>query len=142
MKRPVFVTVTGAGPGEKPSVSAGPGTREDLPDGTCVIVFREQPEGSDETFSTTVTAAPDSLVIERTGSVSCRFVFAEGQTHPAEYVTPYGTAFLRLRTDRLQVRAGTAGLFAAVRFALFSEENGPAEDRQVTVRAMGHGKIG
>ena len=50
---------------------------------------------------TSVFVLPDSVVVDRDGSVTSRMVFKEGEKSSFLYNTPYGRATLGIRTNRI-----------------------------------------
>lgn len=91
-------------PGVQPEVirTRAKGVLEDRGEAGILLTYREDGPSAEECVLTTLTAAPDRVVLERTGALTSRMVFVEGREHRSDYQTPYGALELVIRTHTLR----------------------------------------
>jgi len=107
MNRDVEVNVTGihsrdGEPTEKVE-SLAAGIYELLEDGSCAIEYDEEQDtgaGSMKIHNRVLIGADgQKMEIVRGGSTTSKLTFAENLEYDTEYVTPYGTMLMRVRTN-------------------------------------------
>lgn len=112
MKQAVTISIEGrqSFPGSAPEVvvTRARGTWEDRGAEGSVLSYQESAEsGLDAT--TTLWLKPGQVVMERSGVLSSRMVFEEGEAHRCAYGTPYGTIDMTVRTHWLRACLDSGG---------------------------------
>lgn len=69
--------------------------------GCRYLLYQEQDTESEALTSNTLKIKDNILELSRKGSIHSRMVFETGQTHPADYITTYGTLLMEVCTEEL-----------------------------------------
>ena len=105
MKQKVIISIEGKQffPGAEPEVirTQVQGTLEDRGEAGVLLTYQEDGQTETERVLTTLMAALDRVVLERTGGLRSQMVFVKGQEHRSSYATPYGALELVIRTRTL-----------------------------------------
>lgn len=70
--------------------------------GCRYLLYQEQDTESGGLTSNTLKIKDNMLELSRKGNIHSRMVFETGRTHPADYVTAYGTLLLDICTEELK----------------------------------------
>ncbi len=104
MKRKIQVEVTGihsriGEPTEK-IITSSDGYQEIMDDGSQIIEYQEQQDEHGPKVPTKVILSADggSMEIVRNGDMSSKLVFGQDCEYDTEYLTPYGTMHLKVKT--------------------------------------------
>ena len=116
MNRNVEVNVTGihsreGEPTEKVEATI-PGSYELLGDGSRVVEYDEDLEGGlgHEGMKVhnrvVITAGGEKMELVRTGATQSRLTFSDNMEYDTEYVTPYGSMKMKVRTNNFDFNVG------------------------------------
>lgn len=67
---------------------------------------------------TSMTILPDSIIVDREGSLTSRMVFREGEKHAFSYETPFGEASMVLDTKKVRNSFSPSGGMAEIEYVL------------------------
>lgn len=105
MNRDVEVTVTGVqedGSGNEIVTDLKTPGQYFEKSGCKYLLYREQDADSGAATANTLKIKSGILELSRKGSINSRMIFEPGETHPASYVTAYGTLRLEVCTENLK----------------------------------------
>lgn len=105
MNRDVTVSVTGTqnNGGGTITVTSFEGQGQYFEKNGCrYLLYREQDTDSGAPTSNTLKMGERLIELSRRGSVNTHMIFEAGRTHPADYVTGYGSLALEVRTEDLK----------------------------------------
>lgn len=98
------------------------------------LMYEEVLDGYKDPFRTRLKLKDGSLEINRAGSIRQRMLFEQGNVYCMDYVTPYGTFVLEMRTKMLSVFHGEEELTVVAEYDIFSEGQKVSENR-IEIRA-------
>lgn len=70
------------------------------------VIYKEQTLNDEQETSTMLKIGKDNLTLTRTGGVKQQQFFAQGRESTSEYITPYGTLQMTVKTQRLKIVTG------------------------------------
>lgn len=70
------------------------------------VIYKEQTLNDEQETSTMLKIGKDNLTLTRTGGVKQQQFFAQGKESTSEYITPYGTLQMTVKTQRLKIVTG------------------------------------
>ncbi len=87
---------------------------------------------------TSICIMPDSVVVDREGSISSQMIFKEGEKSSFVYDTPYGTATMGMDTRRIRHCMEEDGGELIIDYLIEIDSSNTTRNRfHVTVREMG-----
>lgn len=87
-------------------------------EGVCTASYYESEVTGMEGTCTTLSFFPDSVIIDREGSVTSTMVFKEGESSRMNYETPFGSTSMSLDTKRIVRELGPGGGSAEIDYVL------------------------
>ncbi|MGI5976663.1 MAG: DUF1934 domain-containing protein [Candidatus Limivicinus sp.] len=73
-----------------------------MENGTACFSYMETAITGMEGTMTSVTVEPERIIIDRSGQITSRMVFKEGEKYNSLYDTAYGSAALNINTKKIQ----------------------------------------
>lgn len=70
------------------------------------VIYKEETLNDKQETSTMLKIGKDNLTLTRTGGIKQQQFFAQGQESTSEYMTPYGTLQMTVKTKRLKIITG------------------------------------
>ena len=93
------------------------------------LIYEEALDGYPTPFQTRLKVKGESLELYRAGAIKQRMLFEEGNAYCTEYVTPYGTLMLEMRTKQLDVNMLEEKLSIIAEYDIYSNGNKISENR-------------
>ncbi len=90
--------------------------------GKHYILYEEIDEDTGEITKSRIKISPDSIEIEKKGTVSSHMIFQEERTHVSEYETPFGRFALGVESHGLKVLENDNRLDASIDYILHINE--------------------
>lgn len=99
-------------------------------DGDSLVYAEHADDGS--IVKNVLTLRQGTAVLSRSGAVSSRMVFVEGQTTAFSHATSYGELRLQVHTRSCRMRSTSAGVMVRIDYALFHSSE-PVSENLLTV---------
>lgn len=112
MRKEVLVTVTGtqtSEEGEKDTITLVTKGRYFLKNSSYYIIYRESEASGMQGTTTSIKAESAKVTLNRMGASEFRQVYEKGIYNEGNYVTPYGTMFIRVLPWKVDVELTEAG---------------------------------
>ena len=104
-------------------------------DGEFVVVYKETEITGMSGTTTTVSVAPNRVILTRTGSVNSQLVFEQGQKHVSYYDTAHGSFTIGVLTSFMDISVNEHGGELVVDYNLeIDNENTGENDFYMNIR--------
>ncbi|NMA69521.1 MAG: DUF1934 domain-containing protein [Desulfitobacterium sp.] len=90
--------------------------------GVYYILYKDTQVSGMEDVTTSLKVERAKVTLNRMGSVDHKLTFEEGVLHGSAYVTPHGTLFLEVLTEKMEISLTEEGGHISLKYNLFSQE--------------------
>lgn len=90
--------------------------------GAFYIIYKETEVVGMENVTTSLKVEENKVTLNRMGSMDHKLTFEEGILHNSTYVTPHGSLFLEVHTEKIEINLTENGGHISLKYNLFSQE--------------------